>query len=601
MKQGIKKTLVMLLSLAMVFTMMAIPAYADDSAEPAAPEKILYYGDDVNFINAEGEQFGMLAPQEGTECMMDVDKIVIHYVPKTTTTYEGFSFGSVADPVYADEAAQPEIEFKANEDGSFDITLPADYSGYAHPVAVVKYKFGGKSVKSWTSSEQYYLAVPDFATDPEPLDYAGEEVNFIKANGDQFGMFTPQEGTTCEIVGEDVVIHYVPKNASTYKGFNWGTVEKVMYSDANAQIDVDVAANEDGSYDITLPASNCGYAIPVAVVKHEFGGRNNSWTSAEQYYLAVPNLQEEIGPYALRVYGSTRYQTAMLQADILKGMLEKDKFDNVIVATGTNFADALAGAYLGYVKEAPILLVRNDVQAQVNAYIKENLNAGGTIYLLGGDAVVPGAVADGIEGAKVERLSGADRYATNLAILKAAGVTNEDIMVCAGTTFADSLSASAASRPILLVKGGLNDAQREYLAGLKSEKYYLVGGTGVLPEALANEISSKYGTVERLGGADRYETSVKVAKALFDAPEEAVLAYAMNYPDGLCGGTVAAYAGAPLLLVRNDKAAITAKYTSEAGIKGGLVLGGPALISDKAVMEVFGLEDESQILGFGRG
>ena len=121
MKQGIKKTLVMLLSLAMVFTMMAIPAYADDSAEPAAPEKILYYGDDVNFINAEGEPFGMLAPQEGTECMMDVDKIVIHYVPKTTTTYEGFSFGSVADPVYADEAAQPEIEFKANEDGSFDI------------------------------------------------------------------------------------------------------------------------------------------------------------------------------------------------------------------------------------------------------------------------------------------------------------------------------------------------------------------------------------------------------------------------------------------------------------------------------------------------
>ena len=32
-----------------------------------------------------------------------------------------------------DGSAQPGIEIKANEDGSYDITLSKDYCGYAHP------------------------------------------------------------------------------------------------------------------------------------------------------------------------------------------------------------------------------------------------------------------------------------------------------------------------------------------------------------------------------------------------------------------------------------------------------------------------------------
>lgn len=296
-----------------------------------------------------------------------------------------------------------------------------------------------------------------------------------------------------------------------------------------------------------------------------------------------------------RVYGSTRYQTAMLQANELKEFLEVEKFDNIIVATGTNYADALSGAYLGFAKEAPILLVRKDVVEDVKAYIKANLADTGTVYLLGGEAVVPGAVTEGLDGVTTKRLAGATRYETNIEILKEAGVDKEPVLVCDGTNFADSLSASAVGLPILLVKKGLNNTQRAYLDKLHSDDYYLVGGEGVLPSALKDELENKYGSVMRLGGNDRYETSVKVAKEFFGEPEKAVVAYAMNYPDGLCGGTLAAYMGAPLLLVRDDKAAITADYTREFGVKSGIVLGGSALVSDKSVRSIYNMADSDEI------
>ena len=310
-----------------------------------------------------------------------------------------------------------------------------------------------------------------------------------------------------------------------------------------------------------------------------------------QYTESIPPVANH---KVKRVYGDTRYKTAMLQADELKELLGVDKFDTIIVATGENYADALSGSYLGYVKSAPILLVNSVRVPEVKAYISENLRSGGTVYLLGGEAVVPGAVTSGLN-ATVKRLFGPTRYETNIEILKEAGVTNEEIMVCDGTNFADSLSASAAKRPILIVDRALKDIQREYLNTLGTSRYYLVGGTGVLPEALAEEIMSKYGSAMRLGGQDRFETSIKVARAICPNADKAVLAYSHNYPDGLCGGTLAAYMDAPLLLVRNENEATISGYTESKGITSGIVLGGPALISDASVRSIFAMADEDEI------
>ena len=209
--------------------------------------------------------------------------------------------------------------------------------------------------------------------------------------------------------------------------------------------------------------------------------------------------------------------------------------------------------------------------------------------------MVPDAVTEGLTGVQTKRLSGPDRYKTNLAILKEAGVSAEDIIVCTGNGFADSLSASAAKLPILLVNMALDADQMEYLKTLNTEKFYLAGGTGVISEGLEAYIKDNFGTVERLGGKNRYETSVMIAEAFFEKPDGAVVAFAKNYPDGLCGGTAAAYLNSPLLLVDDANIDNAVKYAVKAEIKKGLVLGGPTLVSDASVRAIFSMSEDDEI------
>ncbi len=311
--------------------------------------------------------------------------------------------------------------------------------------------------------------------------------------------------------------------------------------------------------------------------------------------------EEPVEPTAAdvtRVFGASRYETSIKSADAFKEQLGIDKFDAVILADGRNYADALAGSYLSCVKKAPILLVRNTAAEikLVQDYIKANLNAGGTIYMLGGTAVVPDAAVAGLSDYTTKRLWGTDRYATNVEILKEAGVSGDEILVASGTGFADSLSASATGKPILLVKNVIQPSQKEYVeTTLKGKKFYLIGGTGAVNQDFETYFKG-LGTVTRIAGATRYETSANVAKEFFPEPKAAVLAFGTNFPDGLCGGSVANAMGGPLLLATSGKADQAAAYAKANGIKTGAVLGGPTLINDAAVKTIFQMGANDKIV-----
>ena len=301
---------------------------------------------------------------------------------------------------------------------------------------------------------------------------------------------------------------------------------------------------------------------------------------------------------SVRLYGQNRFETSIEVAETLKKTLGVEKFKSIIVADGMNFADALAGTYLAKVKEAPILTVGADdtSQGDVIKYIKKSLAAKGKIYILGGSGAVEKEFESSLKklGYTVKRLEGPTRFETNLAILKEAGVSKEDILVCSGFGFADSLSASAVGKPILLVDSTLSEKQKEYLKTLKSEKYYLIGGTGVVGEGIAREIrNGGFGTVERVAGSNRFSTSVAVAKKFFSsgAVKRVVLAYAMNFPDGLSGGPLAMSIGAPLLLVTSEDTADAREYFEDFGAEKTITLGGPALISDMANLTISGVID----------
>ena len=91
----------------------------------------------------------------------------------------------------------------------------------------------------------------------------------------------------------------------------------------------------------------------------------------------------------VRLYGDSRYDTGYAVAGALKEALGVEKFEAVVVATGKNFADALAGSYLAVEKNAPILLTngKDDNVAELHAYIAANVAEGGKVYILGGERI----------------------------------------------------------------------------------------------------------------------------------------------------------------------------------------------------------------------
>ena len=342
-----------------------------------------------------------------------------------------------------------------------------------------------------------------------------------------------------------------------------------------------------------LGTGNYGYGDAVTAPQaparegYVFTGWDKQVTvcNGDAVYTAV-YAAETVG--VTRVFGGTRYDTAFEAADLLKQKLSVEKFRNVVVACGTDFADALSGSYLANQKQAPVLLVRsrNKEINQVKEYIKANLAEGGTVYLLGGVNAVPKAMETGLEGFEVKRLAGNTRYDTNLEILKEAGVGDKDVLVCTGKDFADGLSASAVNKPILLVKDSLNAAQKGFLGTLEGNRIYIIGGTNAVNTRIENALKT-YGETSRIEGATRYYTSVNIAKIFFPNAKTAVLAYGQNFPDGLSGGSLACSMDAPLILTANGKQAPAVNYAAGAGIKAGAVLGGTGLISDAVVNKIF--------------
>ena len=306
----------------------------------------------------------------------------------------------------------------------------------------------------------------------------------------------------------------------------------------------------------------------------------------------------------IRIAGDGRCQTAMEAAEELKKIQGVSKFQTILVADGNNYPDALSGSYLAAVADAPILLVQANqkkVTQTVKEYILGNLTADATVYILGGTNSIPTDFETSIRtaGYTVKRLAGNDRYLTSLmiiqegdALLAQQGKAPADrLLVCAGGGYADSLSASATGRPVLLVNGGktsLTSSQKNYLDSIGKRNIYIIGGPNSVSDAIATQLNAydTDGITKRIAGDGREETSAKVAQEFFPNATFAVLADGNNYPDGLSGGPVAYAKDAPLLLIRAKRESHARDYVGDR-IKEGYIMGGINSVSDESVQNVF--------------
>ena len=323
------------------------------------------------------------------------------------------------------------------------------------------------------------------------------------------------------------------------------------------------------------PSYFYGYTLyPRECMPHSFSG---GICSKCGYDRNVYNANRVDG--TVRLAGATRVETALKSADLLKEVLGVERFDNIIVANAKNYPDALAGSYLAAALKAPILLTMDGYHDIIRDYIYDNLSTDGTIYILGGYTAVPDAFMQYLWDRYYVRLSGTDRFDTNLKILNSVGMENEPLLVCTAYGFADSLSISATGYPVLLVGKTLTAAQKEFLNNANINDVYIIGGTAAVSAEIEHEMNQYSTSVTRLAGKNRYETSVLVAEEFFSGSYRAVLAYSENFPDGLSGGPLAYAQRSPLLLTKSGNY-ICEAYCDEYYVSGGCVMGSAELIDD---------------------
>ncbi|MBQ1521475.1 MAG: cell wall-binding repeat-containing protein, partial [Erysipelotrichaceae bacterium] len=297
-----------------------------------------------------------------------------------------------------------------------------------------------------------------------------------------------------------------------------------------------------------------------------------------------------------RLAGDNRYLTSQKISDEYLRNSNISKVNSVVLVSGNSFADALSGAYLAQITHSPILLTTPEKARETNKYIAGILNQEGRVYVLGGTSAVPEECLKGLQGYNVIRLSGNNRYETNLKILEyivylSERPFNEELLVATGEDFADSLCASALSRPLMLVKGDqLTDKQitfiKSYAANNIAAAFDILGGEKAVSLSLEQELG-KYGTVDRIWGNSRLETSIRIAEKFFDRPIQAVVAYSDKYPDGLCGGVLSNQINAPLIITKEGKENYAAEYLESNKISNCYVLGGTAVLPDSLIKKLF--------------
>ena len=93
-------------------------------------------------------------------------------------------------------------------------------------------------------------------------------------------------------------------------------------------------------------------------------------------------------PNPERITGATKYDRNI---NIINRFSADFNGENVLIATGNNYADALAGSAYAAKTNSPIVLVGNILSSSTRTYLNSN-SSGKTVYILGGEGAVSSSI-----------------------------------------------------------------------------------------------------------------------------------------------------------------------------------------------------------------
>ena len=212
----------------------------------------------------------------------------------------------------------------------------------------------------------------------------------------------------------------------------------------------------------------------------------------------VRDQLDSSGLYTRRISGKTRFSTAAAVAEAL----EQDPTE-VFLVYGHNYADALSVSTAAALKNAPILYLTTsgELNADTAAYLAK-LKAKGCVrnaYVIGGTGVISDDMmkkAGDALGVAPTRVAGKNRYVTCTEVNSRFKdiLTGSGVCIAKGQDFPDALAggvfAAKLKAPLFLADNTLIDEQKAYLKDKKADTFYVLGGTGAVPDQLVSEITT---------------------------------------------------------------------------------------------------------------
>ena len=317
--------------------------------------------------------------------------------------------------------------------------------------------------------------------------------------------------------------------------------------------------------------------------------------------VAIPN----------RIGGADRFETS---AKIAGNVAECTEW--AVVVSGASYPDALSANYLAgalrsltatLFDNVPVLSVGTDA---VPASIAAFMSAAGVknVYIVGGTSAVSAAVQTALQATaatkctgastvgssapvpnqklNVVRISGADRYATNRAVVNVAAdfyAFNDNLVqleflqpgkrtaiIATGSSFADALAVGPVAYdgiPLILTDGTTLSADAKgALTDNDITQVIIIGGTAAVSDAVKTSIEALGIFTGRISGADRYATATAwadfMAKGAPTAPvagafdgglrwgaaDGLLLASGTSFADALSGGPLGWTWDVPIIL-----------------------------------------------------
>ncbi|MGM0843652.1 MAG: cell wall-binding repeat-containing protein [Bacillota bacterium] len=288
--------------------------------------------------------------------------------------------------------------------------------------------------------------------------------------------------------------------------------------------------------------------------------------------LVISLMPKEAGAYPeQRLGGENRYETASILSEI-----GWDAAEQVVLARGDDFADALASTPFAAKINGPILLT-GGTKLPIETITEIQRLGAEKVWVMGGQNAISESVIDRLINeahVEVERIAGENREETSLKVADLLGTAHEEAIVVNKNKFPDAIAvgpyAALNQIPIILSHHSKMNSESESLLQ-KAGKTYFIGGEAVLADSLMNEVRNG----ERIAGDNRYTTAVRIADRFFPTADYPVIATGEDFADGLTGSLFAARLNQPILLVQQNKVDDSVKrFFYHRGVSNYTVLGG---------------------------